>query len=179
MSLRVLVPTESKVLTFNSPLTFPLLVQLACSSQLAYPTHGDSKWFETQHPLEYDNTPQFWSPYLVTPSGVCIKPWALSGRKYVSRALSGGTTIEQLDPAEWRVNLANLLDDVQYMSPEIFRACGMMRHQYVEPEGDLLMMREALDMRVRQSMATGSLVYDLSKSRAMIAAMAKYLNGAP
>lgn len=179
MKHRILVPTEENAILCKRPETFPLLVMAAASRWLAYPTPGDVKWFEHLFELEYDGSPEFWSPYAITPAGVCVKPWASAARSYIGRAVSGGMATKDLDPAEWRSNLDNLLSDVLYADQAVAVAIATMQAQYVSPEGEMLMRRDALELRASQAACSGSLVVDVTKAKAMIAATAKYLQASP
>ena len=179
MKHQVLVPTEENALLFKRPETYPLLVQAAAPSSLAYPSPGDVKWFEALFVLEYDGTPEFWSPYAVTPAGVCLRPHAAAAYSYIGRYVSGRPAAVNLDPSAWRENVHNLLEDTLYMSPAVRGAVQLMYDQYLDPKDDLLLRRDAMDMRVRQAVASGSLVTEPARAKAMIAATAKYLQASP
>lgn len=176
----MLVPTDVAYIESERAETLPLLIMVACSTYLAYPEPGDVRWFEALFPhVQYDGTPEFWSPYAITPGGVCVKPWAIAARSYLGRAVSGRTAIAHMDPAEWRENLDNCLSDVLYADQPVRTAIHLMREQYVHPAGELKLRQEALEGRARQAIASGSLVTDTAKAKAMIAATQAYLNGAP
>ena len=169
-AMMVLTPTND-VLSFTSPHMLCMAMQAAAAGGLAYPTPGDVRWAEKSFappPLSAD--PKVWHPYAMTASGFCLKPWYSGIYRYINRTNPVAQPVERLDPADWRVNLANLISDLTIPDDYVRGTLERMVGEYVEPRSaDLLMMRNLMDERVRIQAAAGQLVFNTKTARAMIA----------
>lgn len=179
MKHRVLTPIHEPALMLQHQLTFPFLMQAHAVGNFGYPLQGTVNWYENSVQLpEWDQTPEFWSPYGIAPNGQAyFKPWASLAFGYIYRGT--GIELPSLTISEWKQNVANLISDMVFMDRPVANACTIMVEDYLEPRGEKAERLERHEKLVMYAMDHNRMEYDRKRAADLERRAPAFWNSAP